>query len=680
MSAMKFPHLPTYRTALRALGAAGAAWLALGVPPAAPAQTSRPPLVVTLDDNYPPYVFRDADGNLKGILPDQWELWSKKSGVAVDLRAMEWGKAQQFMREGKADVIDTVFLTDERKQLYDFTPPYARITVPVYAHKSLGGIADIASLKGFNVGVKAGDAVIGHLTGRGVETLEEFPSYEAIIQAAKSQEIKVFSVDEPAAAYFMYKLGIAGEFRQSFVLYTGEFHRAVRKNRPELLQLVQTGFGRISQREYRQIERKWLGSPFLLREIARQWGFYLLLFLVVLLALAALNAVLSFRVRARTAELRESREYFATVFDSINDALFIHDAQTFRVVDVNRRMLEMYGYDSHAEALAAFNRMSGGEPPFSMDDAVRWMTRARDEGPQVFEWRSLHRDGHPFWVEIAIRRVRLQTADRLLVVARDASDRKKTEADRQELERRTLEAQKLESLGLLAGGIAHDFNNLLAAIMGNLDLALLTLPPESPARDDLIAAGVSTKQAAELVQQMLAYSGQSRFAIETLDVAAMLHRALQMARSTLPAHAQIQLKIPAALPAIEADEGQVRQVVMNLIANAAEALENRPGTIELAAGTCTAREVPAAPLWPHAPLAAEQYVYVEVTDPGVGIPSDQLGKIFEPFYSTKFTGRGLGLPAVLGIVRGHKGAIQVHSVPGQGSTFRVLFPAKPTPA
>ena len=666
----------TFRFALRALGAAGGAWLALWTPPAAPAQTARPPLVVTLDDNYPPYVFRDADGHLKGILPDQWALWSKKTGVAVDLQAMEWGKAQQFMRDGKADVLDTVFLTDERKQLYDFTPPYARITVPVYAHKSLGGIADVSSLKGFNVGVKAGDAVIGFLASRGIDTLAEYPSYEATVQAAKNQELKVFSVDEPAAVYFMYKLGVADEFRRSFVLYTGEFHRAVRKNRPELLQLVQTGFGRISNREYRDIERKWMGIPFLLREVVHRWGFYVLLAIAALLGLGALNAILSFRVRARTSELRESREYFATVFDAINDALFIHDAQTFRVVDVNRRMLEMYGYDTRAEAIDAFNRMSGGEPPFSMGDAIGWMTRARDEGPQIFEWRSIHRDGHPFWVEIAIRRVRLQTADRLLVVARDVSDRRKAEEDRRNLEHRTLEAQKLESLGLLAGGIAHDFNNLLAAIMGNLDLALLALPKDSPARDDLVAAGVSTKQAAELVQQMLAYSGQSRFTIETLDVGAMLHRTLQMARTALPPQIQIQLRVPAALPTIEADEGQVRQVVMNLIANAAESMENRPGTIELSAGAYAANEVPAEPTWPHAPLSAPQYVFVEVSDSGIGIPADQLGKIFEPFYSTKFTGRGLGLPAVLGIVRGHKGAIQVHSVPGQGSTFRVLFPAQ----
>ena len=261
-------------------------------------ETNPRPLVVALDDNYPPYVFVGADGNLKGILPDQWALWEKKTGTKVVLQAMEWGKAQQFMREGKADVLDTVFLTPERAQLYDFTPPYARIQVPIYAHKTLTGIGDVDSLKGFTVGVKAGDAVIGHLASHGIDTLQEYPSYEAIIQAAKNKEIKVFSVDQPAAVFFMYKNGIANEFNESMVLYTGEFHRAVRKNRADLLNRVQSGFGRISPREYRAIERKWMGSPFLLREIARQWGLYLLLVLVVILALAALNAILSFRVRA----------------------------------------------------------------------------------------------------------------------------------------------------------------------------------------------------------------------------------------------------------------------------------------------------------------------------------------------------------------------------------------------
>ncbi|HPT16956.1 MAG TPA: transporter substrate-binding domain-containing protein, partial [Kiritimatiellia bacterium] len=242
-----------------------------GLIPAAHAEVraNQAPLVVTLDDNYPPYIFRDANGELRGILPDQWALWSQKTGVPVDLRAMDWNKAQQIMRAGQADVLDTAFLTPERAQYYDFTPPYAQIKVPVYAHKTLGGIGDLSSLKGFTVGVKSGDAVVGHLTNRGIDTLKEYPSYEAIMLAAKHQQLKVFSVDEPAAVYYLYKQGIANEFRQSFVLYTGEFHRAVHKGRTDVLNLVQAGFSQISPREYRAIDRKWMGTPVSWRDILR---------------------------------------------------------------------------------------------------------------------------------------------------------------------------------------------------------------------------------------------------------------------------------------------------------------------------------------------------------------------------------------------------------------------------
>ena len=663
--------------AFAGLALAGLAFFGASCAAQGQVETNPRPLVVALDNNYPPYSFLDADGGLKGILPDQWALWEKKTGAKVVLQAMEWSKAQQFMREGKADVLDTVFLTPERAQLYDFTPPYARIQVPIYTHKTLTGIGDVDSLKGFTIGVKAGDAVIGNLASHGIDTLQEYPSYEAIVQAAKNQEIRVFSIDQPAAIFYLYKNGIANEFNESMVLYTGEFHRAVRKNRTDLLNLVQSGFGRISPREYRAIERKWMGSPFLLREVARQWGLYLLLLLAGILALAAINAILSFHVRAKTADLRASREYFASVFDSINDALFIHDAETGQVLDVNRRMLDMYGYASREEALATgIGMMSAGAPPYSLADAHQWMRMACAEGPQIFEWNARHRDGHAFWVEINVRHVQIGPDSRLIVSVRDISDRKAAEEERRTCERRMLEAQKLESLGLLAGGIAHDFNNLLAAIMGNLDLALMALPKESPVRDDILAAEVSTKRAAELIQQMLAFSGQSRFVIESVDVAAMLHRTMQMIRTSMPPQAAVQLHVPPALPAIEADEGQVRQVIMNLVANAVDSMENRPGAIELSAGVLDSHQLPALPLWPHAALPPGTYVHIDVKDAGAGIPSDQLGKIFEPFYSTKFTGRGLGLPAVLGIVRGHKGAIQVETAPGKGSTFRVLFPAK----
>ena len=783
------------KTLLRLLLAAAAAGFPgalLAAPPAA--------LTVVSDDNYPPDVFRDADGALRGILPDQWALWEKKTGVKVDLRAMDWSEAQRVMREGGADVIDTVFLTPERAQLYDFTPPYAQIEVPVFVHRTLGGIADVPALKGFTIGVKAGDAVVGHLTNRGIASLKEYPSYESIIQAAKNQELKVFSVDQPAAVYYLYKHGIADEFRTSFVLYTGEFHRAVHKNHPDILSLVQDGFGKISPREYKAIDQKWMGTPVGWTVVLRRFTSFLLLAGAVVLFLLTANLILQRQVRRRTAELRanrarlenilrlapvgifvvrdrtllevndvlcdtlgfpaselighnsrilypsdedyercgreyaeqirrqghvtveihtcrkdrrpltilvhgapldpqrpggeiiftaiditerkraeqelrDSREYFASVFDSINDALFIHDAESFKLLDVNRRMIEMYGFASREEAVTIFSLPPDGDPPYSKADAFEWMRKARDEGPQVFEWLAQHRNGNPFWTEVGIRHVPLGSGKRLIVSVRDISERKAEETKRLEYERRMLEAQKFESLGLLAGGIAHDFNNLLTAILGNIDLALLDLPRDSSARDDLLTAMTATRRAAELAQQMLAYSGKGRFVIEPVDVPSAIHEIVQILKASVSKNADLRLHFPNTLPEIEVDATQLRQVVMNLVINASEALENRPGSIDLSAGVLDGHRLSPAKLWPHEPLQPHPYLYIEVADTGSGMPPDVLEKIFDPFFTTKFVGRGLGLSAVLGIVRGHKGAIQVDSIPGKGTTFRAFFPA-----
>jgi PAS domain S-box-containing protein len=226
------------------------------------------------------------------------------------------------------------------------------------------------------------------------------------------------------------------------------------------------------------------------------------------------------------------------------------------VLDVNRRMLEMYGFDSREEALAAFNQMKGGEPPFAMADAFRWLTKARDEGPQVFEWRSVHRDGHPFWVEIAIRRAHFGTADRLIVVARDISDRKKTEDERRATSTQPGGAKTGKASATLAGGSPTTSTTCWRPSWAISIWPCWRCRPRPPARDDIQAAIGAAKRAADLVQQMLAYSGQSRFVIEPLDVGALLHRTLQMIRTTLPANVRLQLHVPPTLPAIKADENQ----------------------------------------------------------------------------------------------------------------------------
>ena len=273
------------------------------------AQDEKPTtLTVVSDDQYPPYIFRDAAGTLRGIIPDQWALWEKKTHVKVVLKGMDWVDAQQMIELGQADVIDTIFYTKDRAKKFDFTPAYAELAVPIYSHEDLGGITDILSLKGMTVGVKAGDAVIGHLRDRGVTDLKEYPSYEAVILAAKNNEIKVFSVDKPAALYFMYKLGISRFFRESFILYTGHFRRAVKKNQINLLNLLNQGFDKISPREYRAIERKWMGTPFLIREIIHEWGFILVMIALAVVMLVFGNILLTYRVKVKTAALQKSED------------------------------------------------------------------------------------------------------------------------------------------------------------------------------------------------------------------------------------------------------------------------------------------------------------------------------------------------------------------------------------
>jgi PAS domain S-box-containing protein len=236
-------------------------------------------------------------------------------------------------------------------------------------------------------------------------------------------------------------------------------------------------------------------------------------------------------------------------------------------------------------------------------------------------------------------------------------------------------AQKLESLGVLAGGIAHDFNNLLVGVLGNAGLALLELPDDSSARQPIRDIEVSAQRAAELTRQMLAYSGRGRFRVEPVDLSSVVEEMSQLLRRVISKQTQLSLRLGRDLPAVVADPTQLRQVVMNLITNASDALGDTAGTVTLETGTVMADRAMLASTYLNEQLPAGLYVVLEVSDTGCGMDGATSARIFEPFFTTKFTGRGLGLAAVLGIVRGHKGAISVQSAPGAGTTFRVLLPA-----
>ncbi len=235
--------------------------LATPLADAEPATSLSPTSVtVVIDDNYPPYIFRTGDGALHGILKDMWELWSRKTGIPVVLLAMDWAKAQGVMAAGGADAIDTLFETPDRESVYDFSAPYATIDVPIYFHKSISGVSDADTLRGFTIGVKDGDACIEWLEARAIRSLKRYPSYDSMIDAAGKQDIRIFCVDQPPASYFLYKKSLETEFRHTAPLYSGQFHWAVRKGDRAMFRLIEDGFARITPEERRRIETEWLGS------------------------------------------------------------------------------------------------------------------------------------------------------------------------------------------------------------------------------------------------------------------------------------------------------------------------------------------------------------------------------------------------------------------------------------
>jgi two-component system cell cycle sensor histidine kinase/response regulator CckA len=283
----------------------------------------------------------------------------------------------------------------------------------------------------------------------------------------------------------------------------------------------------------------------------------------------------------------------------------------------------------------------------------------------------VRRDGRDILVSLTLSPIRDNTGAiaGVSLIERDITEKRR-------LEERVWRAQKLESLATLAGGVAHDFNNLLTGIIGNVNLALEDLPPSSRWRPMLEEVSKAAERAAGLTMRMLAYSGNSRFVIEQLDLSELARQTGTLLKDSLAPHTALEFELARGLPPVRADRAQIEQVIVDLVMNAAESIPpGRPGSVVLATCVRDFAEAPPEDFAAEGRIERGRYVSLEVRDNGAGIPAEIRTRIFDPFFSTKFTGRGLGLAAALGIVRGHHGAMQVESVPGRGSTFRVLLPA-----
>jgi PAS domain S-box-containing protein len=247
--------------------------------------------------------------------------------------------------------------------------------------------------------------------------------------------------------------------------------------------------------------------------------------------------------------------------------------------------------------------------------------------------------------------------------------------ERKRLEEQIRQAQKLESIGVLAGGVAHDFNNLLTGVMGNASLALETLSPTDPGRPFLEDVVRATENAAHLTRQLLAYAGKGRFIVEAINLSELARELTNLIQTSIPKTVHLRLELADNLPLVESDSSQLQQLIMNLVINGAEAIgEGKDGSMLVITGVQDVDETHIRDTFASGEIHPGKYVFLEVQDTGSGMDEETLAKIFDPFFTTKFSGRGLGLAAAMGIVRGHKGAMKVHSAPGRGTTFKVLLP------
>jgi len=330
-------------------------------------------------------------------------------------------------------------------------------------------------------------------------------------------------------------------------------------------------------------------------------------------------------------------------------------------------------------AAAALFRPSVGSlaPPPFVDSALRGRLETLRDATEA---RDLGEFSSPDGVHVYLARGCRLDDGVVGVGFFDVTERRAAEREHQEMVMQLQHAQKLESLGILAGGIAHDFNNLLAGIMGNTSLALLELPRTSPARPLLQRVEKTAQVASELTRQMLAYSGRGRFVIERVDLSELVEEMTRLLEVSLTSRAVVRFDIASDLPAVEVDPSQIRQVVMNLVTNASDAVQGTSGSITVRTGAVRADERYLASYWLADGVGPGDYAFLEVSDTGKGMTPEVQSRLFDPFFTTKATGRGLGMAAVIGIVRGHKGAIKVYSEPGAGTTIKVLLPTSEGPS
>ena len=670
---------------------------AVDAPPTAPPTEPPRSITVILDDNFPPFTLRDANGQLQGLLKDRWQLWQEHTGIAVELKGMDWAEAQRVMRAGGADVIDTISRTPAREPFYDFSAPYADLDVMLFFREHLSGIVDAASSRQFVIGVKDGDRCIDQLLEASAEHLQRYPSYAALVTAAARNEVAVFCMNQRPAEYLLTQAGLRAEFRHTPPIYTSQFHWAVGKGNTALRRRVADGFARIPPGASRRLEEKWFGAPVLasFTPYLHYAGYLLLGLIVVLLLMAARVYAMRQAVQHKTAELDNEQRLGALIEQGL--AGVCECDLDGHLIRINDRYCEIVG-----QARAALIGRHLSEFMLEVDWAAEqalFERLRRGAGSGVIEKRYRRQDGGLSYAQVAIALIRDAAGEPagFQALLTDITELKQAEQRLRDSERRFRElnsdlerkVQERTAEAVAANAakseflahMSHEIRTPLNAVLGLTQL-LGREPLGENQRDLVERICTAGKSLLVIINDLLDLSkieaGQLRIEPHPFDLGTLLAEVDSLMGSSAQAKG-VRLRVsepPRSLGPLVGDVLRLQQVLINLVGNAIKFTERGEVTLQV-----QVIETGELAVW----------LRFTVRDTGIGIAPAVLPRLFAPFtqadagITRRFGGTGLGLSICKRLVELMGGEIGVESQSGQGSTFwfRLVLaraPAGPTVA
>ncbi|RPH47949.1 MAG: PAS domain S-box protein [Desulfobacteraceae bacterium] len=653
------------------------------------AKTNTDIIIAGVHRNFPPiYTIDETTGKPAGFAIDIMDEVANRSGFKIQYVIFdEWPSIIKALKNGQIDIIPNMGIIEERFNDMDFTSPVETFNISLFVREATSDIKSIYDLEGRKVAVVKDNKGVFIIKEYGKANPFIFNSLDEALLSLLSGNTDALVYPEPPLLLIAIKSKLSNRVKKvGKPLFEVKRAIAVGKGNKDIinkLDAVVKDF--ITTQEYKKIYTMWYGAPYpywTIRRLLILAGIILVFIIIIFtvwryLSLKRLNIELKYFLeeQIKTDEiLKESEKRLRDIIDHAQAGYFLIDrAGCFQ--NVNNAWLRMHGYESPDEVIGCHFSLTQVDP--DMETAQRNIEMLLDGGNiAAGEFSRRCRDGtvgyHTFSMHPVIRAGKIVGLEGFII---DITARKLAEKEKEIMETRNRQLQKAESLGRMAGAIAHNFNNQLGVVIGNLDLAIKKLSVVSGPDKTLTEAMKSAIKAAEISGLMLTYLGQTHGKKEPIDLSERCRLGLRMIRNILPEDVVLKTDFPFQGPIVKANSNQIQQILINLFTNAWESIEDGQGYISITVKTVSPVDISGSNRFPIVWQAQDtEYACLEVADTGCGIAEKDIEKLFDPFYSTKFTGRGLGLPVVLGVLNEHHGCVTIWSEPGKGSVFRIFLP------